>query len=61
MGDAERLLRRAGAERIPARRHIVYLLQGERFTLHRGTRTDDMELQKVKKRLRKLGLLERGK
>ena len=61
MSDAERLLRRAGAERIPSTRHIVYLLQGERFTLRISRKYHPQELVKVKMRLRRMGLLERGR
>ncbi len=58
VSEAERLVRRAGGVRIPAKRHIVYLVRGERFTLHSGTRPNSRELAGVRKQLRRLGLID---
>jgi hypothetical protein len=59
MTESEKLLIRAGAIQIPGRRHRVYLLKGKRFALHLGTKPHSMELKRVKKKLREMGLLAR--
>jgi hypothetical protein len=56
MTDSERLLRRSGAVMVPSRRHLVYLLRGQRFTLHRGGNPNHMEIVMVRRKLRRLGL-----
>lgn len=58
MSEAERILKRAGGQQVRSRRHLVYLVGGERFTLHRGGKpSDQQELRTVRLRLRRLGLL----
>jgi len=49
----ERQLRDAGAVRIPARRHKVYMLDGQRITLHSGSFSNRYEQTKVKQILRR--------
>lgn len=55
MTDAERLLRRHGAVHLGTNRHIVYLLAGHRFALHKGSRACARELLAVRSKLRQLG------
>ncbi len=58
MSEAEKLLRRLGGVRIPAKRHKVYLLAGVRFTLHSGSKADPVELKATRQQLRRMGLLD---
>jgi len=37
--------------------HAVYILRGERFTLHRGSKPDPEEFRNVRRRLRHIGVL----
>lgn len=55
MTPHERQLIDAGAVRIPARRHKVYILHGRRVTLHSGSRPKSYESEKVKRILRHAG------
>lgn len=55
MTESERLLRAAGAVKVKARRHLVYVLGGERITLHRGNRPNVQEIQSVRRALRRAG------
>lgn len=55
MRHVERLLINFGAVKVPATRHKVYLLMGERFTLHNGTKCVHFEDAQVRSKLRKLG------
>jgi len=57
MTEAEKLLKSAGA--VPGRHgdHIIYYLNGVRFSLHRGNRPNPQEIYRVKKLLRRMGKL----
>ena len=55
MTSHERALRDAGAVPVKCRRHKVYLLNGQRVTLHRGTRTNLQEAKMVRRILNRLG------
>ena len=55
MTSHERALRDAGAIPIPCRRHKVYMLHGQRVTLHRGTKANPQEVKMVRRILNRLG------
>ncbi len=57
MTEAERLLRRLGAQEDfhANKKHRILMLDGFRFALHRGGKANPSEIYKVKKQLRKMG------
>ena len=55
MTSHERALRDAGAIPIPCRRHKVYLLNGQRVTLHRGSKVKSDEAAYVRRIINRLG------
>lgn len=58
MTDSEKLLVKFADKKIKLRHHDVYIVQGVRFSLHRGNKPNPQEIYKVKKQLRKLGLIK---
>ncbi len=57
MSDSERLLRRFADRSFHTSRHKVYVVKGQRFTVHVGSKQNCQELPKIKTRLRRLGLI----
>lgn len=57
--DSEKLVIKAGGVLIGNNRHRVYLLDGVRFTFHKGSKNSDYfrTTAAVRSRLRKLGKL----
>jgi len=55
MTSHERALRDAGAVPIPCRRHKVYMLNGQRVTLHRGSRAKSYEAAYVRRIINRAG------
>jgi hypothetical protein len=55
MSDSEKLLKKLGATKIEASKHVIYMIDNVRFTLHRGDKPNHREFTKVKMTLRNLG------
>lgn len=57
MSDSEKLLRRFANHSFHTSRHKVYIVAGQRFTVHVGSKQNPQELPKIKAKLRRMGLL----